>query len=99
MSKKRRPTLLPFDAAEFLNTPEACRSFLEEAFSSDDSAIITHAIGVLARAQGMTRIAKDAGLGRESLYKSLTADGHPSFETIHAVVKALGFRLTISKLQ
>jgi len=64
---------------------------LEEA--GDDAAFIAHALGVIARARGMTQLAKDTGLGRESLYKALSGEGNPSFATILKVIKALGLKL------
>ena len=59
----------------------------------DDAAFISHALGVIARAKGMAQLAKDTGLGRESLYKALSSEGNPSFATILKVLKALGLRL------
>ena len=59
----------------------------------DDAAFISHALGVIARAKGMAQLAKDTGLGRESLYKALSSEGNPSFATILKVIKALGLRL------
>ena len=85
-----------FDAAEYLDTPEAQREFLRESFESGDPAEIQEAIGIVARARGMTQIAKDAGVGRESLYKALNAQGHPEFETVLRVVRALGLNLTVT---
>jgi probable addiction module antidote protein len=67
---------------------------MEEAFETGDAAFITHAFGVAARARGMTQIAKDAGLSRESLYRALGENGNPEFATVLKVAKALGLRLT-----
>jgi len=67
---------------------DAC---LEEA--GDDAAFIAHALGVVARAKGMTQLAHDTGLGRESLYKALSGEGNPSFATILKVIRALGVKL------
>jgi probable addiction module antidote protein len=64
---------------------------MEEA--GDDAAFIAHALGVIARARGMTQLANDTGLGRESLYKALSGEGNPSFATILKVIKALGLKL------
>ncbi len=69
---------------------EAC---LEEA--GDDPAFIVHALGVIARARNMSRIARDAGLNREKLYKTLSPEGDPAFSTVAKVAKALGFKFTI----
>ncbi len=86
----------PFDSAEYLDTPEAIEAYLEDALESGDSAIVAHALGVVARAKGMSRIAQDAGLSRESLYKALSADGNPELATVLKVIKALGLKLTIA---
>ena len=86
----------PFDSAEYLDSPEAIEAYLEDALESNDSAIVAHALGVIARAKGMSRIAQDAGLSRESLYKALSADGNPELATVLKVIKALGLKLTIA---
>jgi probable addiction module antidote protein len=85
-----------FDSAAYLDTPEAIEAYLEDALESNDSAIIAHALGAIARAKGMSRIAQDAGLSRESLYKALSADGNPELATVLKVIKALGLKLTIA---
>lgn len=82
-----------FDAAEVLDTPEAIDAFLEDAFESGDAAFITHALGVVARAKGMSQLAAETGLSRQALYKALSAEGHPEFGTVLKVANALGFRL------
>jgi probable addiction module antidote protein len=84
-----------FDAAETLDTPEAIAEFLQDALETDDEAYITHAIGVVARARGMSDIADAAGVARTSLYRSLSPEGHPSFMTVHRVFDALGVRLGV----
>jgi probable addiction module antidote protein len=86
----------PFDSAEYLDSDEAIGAYLDEAVQSEDPAFITHALGTIARARGMSQIAKDAGLSRESLYKALSADGNPEFGTILRVVRALGLRFSIT---
>jgi probable addiction module antidote protein len=83
-----------FDAAEVLDTPEAIEAFLEGAFEDGDPAFITHALGIVARAKGMTKLAEETGLSRQALYKALSAEGHPEFGTVLKVASALGFRLT-----
>lgn len=70
-------------------------SYLEAAFEDGDSTLINHALGVVARAKGMTEIAQRAGLGRQSLYKALSPDGHPEFSTVLNVMHALGLKLTV----
>jgi len=84
----------PFDAARYLDNDESIAGFMEAAFETGDAAEITHAFGIAARAKGMTQIAKDAGLSRESLYRALDEHGNPEFATVLKVAKALGLRLT-----
>ncbi|RVU13879.1 addiction module antidote protein [Methylobacterium oryzihabitans] len=87
----------PYDTAEHLKTDEDIALYLEAVMEDGDPELIRHAIGVVARARGMTQIAREAGLGRESLYKALSETGNPSFETIRAVLKALGLTLTVKR--
>jgi len=84
-----------FDAVEFLKTPEEMAAYLDACFEEDagDGVLIRAALNDIARAKGMTQIARDAGLGRESLYKALSSNGNPEFATIMKVMKALGLRL------
>ena len=84
-----------FDAAEFLKTPEEMAAYLDACFDEDsgDGVLIRAALNDIARAQGMTQVARHAGLGRESLYKALSSTGNPEFGTIMKVMKALGLRL------
>lgn len=83
-----------FDAAAALDSEEAVAVFMEDAFASGDAGYIAHALGVAARAKGMTQIAREAGLSREQLYRSFSADGNPTLKTTLAVAKALGIELT-----
>lgn len=83
----------PWDAAEHLRTQEDVVAYLEAALEDGDASLIAAALGDIARAKGMTQIARDTGLGRESLYKALSPDGNPEFATIIKVVHALGLRL------
>lgn len=87
-----------FDAAEVLDTPEAIEAFLEDAFEDGDPAFITHALGIVARAKGMTKLAEETGLSRQALYKALSSEGHPEFSTVLKVANALGFRLTPERI-
>jgi len=82
-----------WDPAEYLETEEQIAAYLEDIFESGDTELIVAAIGDVARARGMSKIADDTNRGRESLYKSLSPDGNPSFETIVKVMAALGFGL------
>jgi probable addiction module antidote protein len=85
-----------YDSADYLKTPEDVAAYLEAAFEDGDPGVITHALGVIARAEGMTEVARRAGLTRASLYKALSDDGHPEFATVLKVLRALGLRLTIA---
>src|SRR3712207_5825775 len=87
------PDTKPFDPAEHLDDPEAIAAYLTEAFETGDPAFIADSIGVVARAVGMARIAKAAGLSRESLYRSLSVEGHPEFSTVLKVLGALGVEI------
>lgn len=84
-----------WDSAQHLKTDEDMVGYLDAclAEAGDDAAYIAHALGVIARAKGMTQLARDTGLGRESLYKALSGEGNPSFATILKVMNALGLRL------
>jgi probable addiction module antidote protein len=85
---------LPYDVAEQLRSPEEMAAYLDAWLSEapDDAAGIARALGDIARARGMSQVARDAGLSRESLYKALGANGNPSFATVLKVAKALGVR-------
>jgi len=87
---------VPWDSAAYLKTDEDIANYLEAVFEDGDPALITHAIGVVARAKGMTQIAQAAGLGRESLYKALSPQGNPEFATVLKVLHALGLKLKVA---
>ncbi|WP_347903766.1 addiction module antidote protein [Pseudomonas purpurea] len=84
-----------FDAAEFLKTPAEMAAYLDACFDEDagDGVLVRAALNDIARAKGMTQVAREAGLGRESLYKALGSSGNPEFATIMKVMKALGLKL------
>ena len=82
-----------WDPAEYLETDEQITAYLEEIFKTGDSELIIAAIGDVARAKGMSKVSDDTNRGRESLYKSLSQGGNPSFETIMKVMSSLGFSL------
>lgn len=86
----------PWDMAEHLETEEDMAAYLEAALEEGDPALIAAALGDIARAKGMTQIARDSGLGRESLYKALSPEGNPELATVLRVVRALGLRLHAS---
>jgi len=93
MSKKTLTTR--YDVAEHLRTPEEMAAYLEASIeeADGDAAFVAKALGDIARAKGMAQVARDAGLSRESLYKALSGDRSPAFDTILKVVDALGLRL------
>jgi len=80
-----------WDPAEYLETEEEIAAYLDDVFSTNDPHLIVAAIGDVARAQGMSRIAGEVACGRESLYKSLSSSGNPSFETVLKVLSSLGY--------
>ncbi len=92
-SPKTRTT--PYDVAEHLRTPEEMAAYLDAWLEEapDDVSGIAKALGDIARAKGMSQVAKDAGLSRESLYRALSAEGNPSFATVLKVARALGVKL------
>ena len=83
-----------YDPAEDLTTPTAITTFMTAAFETEDAGYIAHAIGVVARAKGMTQLADETGLSREQLYRSFSAEGNPTLKSTMAVMKALGIALT-----
>jgi probable addiction module antidote protein len=87
--------LTRFDTVDYLKTPEEMAAYLDACFEEDpgDGSLIRAALNDIARAQGMTQIARETGLGRESLYKALGSKGNPEFTTIIKVMKALGLKL------
>jgi probable addiction module antidote protein len=86
----------PWDPADHLKSEEDMVAYLEAALEEADPTLVAAALGDIARAKGMTQVAKDAGLGRESLYKALSPSGNPEFATILKVVAALGLQLHAS---
>ncbi len=96
MAKKTRTKerLTTYDPAEDLGTDEAIALFMADAFETNDTDYISHALGVAARAKGMTQIARATGLSREQLYRSFSDKGNPTLKTTLAVMKALGIKLT-----
>ncbi|QMV17886.1 putative addiction module antidote protein [Granulicella sp. 5B5] len=83
----------PFDPAAYLDSPEAIATYLTEALETGDPAFVADALGVVARARGMSEVAHAAGVSRESLYRALSAEGNPEFGTVLKVAQALGVRL------
>ena len=90
-----RTVTSPYDVSEHLRTPEEMAAYLEASMeeADGDAAFIAKALGDIARAKGMSQVASDAGLSRESLYKALSGDRNPSLDTVLRVVGALGMKL------
>jgi probable addiction module antidote protein len=84
-----------FDVAEHLNSDERMAAWLEEAFDDGDPAFIASALGDIARARGMAGLAKETGISREALYRSLSGKGNPRLSTLVGVTRALGMKLSI----
>ena len=85
---------VPFDPAEHLGSAEGQAELLADAFASGDPSYIANALGIVARARGMTAVAKEAGVTREALYKALRPDGDPRLSTLLGVTKALGMKIS-----
>ncbi len=94
MTKKIKISEIPeFDAAEYLNTDEDVAAYLTTILEENDAALLAAALGDIARARGMTQVAKDSGITREALYKALRPGSEPRFDTVSRVCAALGVRL------
>lgn len=87
---------VPWDAADYLKTDKDIANYLEAVFEDGDPALVAAALGDIARAKGMSKVARDAGLGRESLYKALSPDGNPEFATVLKVIRALGLKIKVA---
>ena len=92
---KKRTVTARYDVAEHLRTPEEMAAYLEACLdeADGDAAFVAKALGDIARAKGMSQVARDAGLSRESLYKALSGERSPDFDTVLRVMAALGLRL------
>ena len=84
----------PFDAADYLETEEDVAAYMTEALASGEAAVVARALGTIARARGMSGIARETGLSRESLYRALSAEGNPELATVLRIIEAIGLRLT-----
>ena len=84
-----------WDIAEHLDSEEAIQAYLDACLEENDPKLLAAALGDIAKARGMTQVARDAGMGRESLYKALSPEGNPELGTILNVLKALGLRLHV----
>ncbi len=85
-------TFSRYDAADYLKTDEQIAAYLDVALEDGDPAVITRALGAVARARNMSQLARDTGMSREGLYKALSGEGNPSFATVMKVAQALGVR-------
>ncbi len=92
----RKLKTIPWDSAAYLKTERDISDYLEAVFEDGDPALIAHALGIVARAKGMAKIARATGLGRESLYKALSPDGNPELATVLKVMRALGLKLKVA---
>lgn len=88
-----RTSTKPWDVVDFLRSHEDMAAYLEAALEEDDPALFAAALGDIARAKGMTQVARETGLGRESLYKALSPGGNPEFATVLKVLRSVGLRL------
>jgi probable addiction module antidote protein len=93
--KRTKIKTRPWDVVEHLETEEDITAYLEAVLDDGDPALVSAALGDIARARGMTEIAREAGLGRESLYKALSPEGNPEFATVMKVLRALGLSLHV----
>jgi len=89
-------TLSRWDASEYLDSTEMIQAYINEALADSDPRVLQAALGDIAKAKGMSEIAKQAGVGRESLYKSLSMTGNPSWQTISKVLRSLGYKLELT---
>jgi probable addiction module antidote protein len=92
---KTAPALVAFDAARYLGDEEAIAEYMTAILETGDTDLLVAALGDVARAKGMSQVARDAGLGRESLYKALAPGAKPRFETVMKVAQALGVRFAV----
>lgn len=100
MSKKIKISEIPaFDAAEYLTSDEEVAAYLTTILEENDAALLAAALGDIARARGMTQVAKDSGITREALYKALRPGSTPRFDTVSRVCAALGVRLVAQPLE
>ena len=91
--------IAPFDAAEYLDSEEAIAEYLSAALEEDNPALFLAALADVAKARGMTQVAKDAGVGRESLYKALAPGAKPRYDTVLKLARAVGVRFSVTGLQ
>jgi probable addiction module antidote protein len=93
-----KPDVTPYDVVEYFRDETDMLAYIDAALQDGEASIIAHALGDVARGKGMTEIARQCGLGRESLYKSLSKQGNPELATVLKVLKALGMRLRVEAI-
>jgi probable addiction module antidote protein len=93
--KKKKMKFAEFDAADYLDSEEIIAEYLKAALEDDNPDVFLAAVGDVARARGMAKVAKKAGLGRESLYKALAPGAKPRYETVKRLLDSLGVKLTV----
>ncbi|WP_174803214.1 addiction module antidote protein [Martelella limonii] len=98
METEKTGALMPFDAADYLETPEDIALYLDAVLEEGDAALIAVALGDVARSKGMTAVAREAGVTREALYKALSEKGDPKLSTLLGVLKALGLHLSVKSV-
>lgn len=89
----------PLDVAELLDSDDAVADFIADALEDDEPAALVRALGVIARARGMSQIAKETGLARAALYRSLSAEGNPEIETVRRILKTLNLKLSVEPIK
>lgn len=99
MTKTKREKFAPFDTAEYLRTEKDIAAYLKACMeeAGDDPSFVVQALGTVARAKGMSSLAKKTGLTREGLYKALSKDGNPSFGTVFRVIHAMGLKMELAR--
>lgn len=95
MKSRKASTLSDYDSADYLRSPADLAAYLNAILEEGDSGLLAHALGVVARAQGMSKVAQAAGIEREALYKALRPDAMPRFSTIQQVAGAMGLRVMV----
>jgi len=96
INTKSKTNTTTWDAADYLKSDEDIAQYLEAVFEDGDPALVAAALGDVARAKGMSQVAREAGLGRESLYKALSSSGNPEFATVLKVIRALGLKIKLA---
>ena len=96
INTKSKTNTTTWDAADYLKSDEDIAQYLEAVFEDGDPALVAAALGDVARAKGMSQVARAAGLGRESLYKALSSSGNPEFATVLKVIRALGLKIKLA---